>query len=69
MSNSISRAPYPSQGFCGVCGRWAELELWDEGLNSRFCTDCFDYVVDAEEALASQGFSHQIAGSRGRNEP
>jgi hypothetical protein len=69
MSNSIIRAPYPSQGFCGICGRWAELDLWDEGLNSRFCIDCFDYVVDAEEALASQGLCHQIVGSRERREP
>jgi hypothetical protein len=31
--------------------------MWDDGLNGRFCSDCFDYVVDAEEVLASQGKS------------
>jgi hypothetical protein len=29
--------------------------MWDDGLNGRFCSDCFDHVVDAEEVLASQG--------------
>jgi hypothetical protein len=29
----------------------------DEGLNSRFCAECFDHVVDAEELLVSQGLS------------
>jgi hypothetical protein len=64
MSNSISRAPHRSRGSCAVCGRWAELELWDEGLNGRFCTDCFDFVVDAEEALANQGLGHRTAGGQ-----
>ncbi len=29
--------------------------MWDEGLNGRFCSECFDHVVDAEGLLASQG--------------
>ncbi|MEY2616041.1 MAG: hypothetical protein QOH78_1814 [Verrucomicrobiota bacterium] len=29
--------------------------MWDEGLNGRFCSECFDHVVDAEELLTSQG--------------
>ena len=29
--------------------------MWDEGLNGRFCSECFDHVVDAEELLKSQG--------------
>jgi len=32
--------------------------MWDEGLKGRFCSECFDHVVDAEEFLASQGLSH-----------
>ena len=28
--------------------------MWDDGLKARFCSSCFDYVVDAEELLASQ---------------
>ena len=32
--------------------------MWDEGLNGRFCLDCFDQVVDAEELLVSQGLYH-----------
>lgn len=31
--------------------------MWDDGLNGRFCLDCFDQVVDAEELLVSQGLS------------
>ena len=31
--------------------------MWDEGLNGRFCSECFDHVVDAEELLASQGLA------------
>jgi hypothetical protein len=29
--------------------------MWDDGLNGRFCSECFDHVVDAGEVLASQG--------------
>jgi len=28
--------------------------MWDNGLAGRFCVDCFDYVVDAEQLLANQ---------------
>src|SRR6202023_233859 len=42
-------------GHCIVCGAWAKLEMWDDRLNGRFCVECFDYVVDAEELLASKG--------------
>jgi hypothetical protein len=35
--------------------------MWDEGLNGRFCLDCFDQVVDAEELLVSQGLCHARA--------
>jgi len=28
--------------------------MWDDGLAGRFCLDCFDYVVDAEQFLANQ---------------
>jgi hypothetical protein len=53
--NSICKALHPGLGQCSVCGRWKKLEMWDNGLNDRFCADCFDYVVDAEEALAQHG--------------
>jgi hypothetical protein len=29
--------------------------MWDDGLNGRFCEECFDHVVDAEEFLVNQG--------------
>ena len=29
--------------------------MWDDGLNGRFCAECFDHVVDAEELLVNQG--------------
>lgn len=48
-----SRWPWPDR--CVVCGAWGWLPAWDEGLQGRFCTGCFDHVVDAEEALAGQG--------------
>jgi Zn ribbon nucleic-acid-binding protein len=53
MSNTISRAPYPGLGHCTVCGQWKKLEMWDDGLNGRFCVDCYDRVVDAEEFLSN----------------
>jgi hypothetical protein len=55
MNNSISKAVYAGLGHCSVCGLWTKLEMWDEGLNGRFCSECFDHVVDAAELLASQG--------------
>ena len=55
MNNSISKAAYAGLGHCSVCGLWTKLEMWDEGLNGRFCSECFDHVVDAAELLASQG--------------
>ena len=55
MSYSISKAAYAGLGHCAVCGVWTKLEMWDEGLNGRFCSGCFDHVVDAEGLLASQG--------------
>jgi hypothetical protein len=57
MSNSIRRAPYPGRGRCAVCGLWRMLEMWDDGLKGRFCSECFDYVVDAEECLVCQGLN------------
>ena len=29
--------------------------MYDDGLNGRFCSECFDEVVDAEEFLESEG--------------
>jgi hypothetical protein len=29
--------------------------MYDHGLNGRFCSECFDEVVDAEEFLESEG--------------
>jgi hypothetical protein len=55
MKNSISKAAYAGLGHCSVCGQWTKLEMWDDGLNGRFCSECFDHVVDAGELLASQG--------------
>jgi hypothetical protein len=55
MKNSISKAAYTGLGHCSVCGQWTKLEMWDDGLNGRFCSECFDHVVDAGELLASQG--------------
>jgi len=55
MSSSISKASYSGLGHCSVCGQWKRLEMWDEGLNGRFCLECFDQVVDAEGLLVSQG--------------
>jgi len=55
MKNSISKAAYTGLGHCSVCAQWTKLEMWDEGLNGRFCAECFDHVVDAGEVLASQG--------------
>src|SRR6516162_4586040 len=55
MKNTISKAAYTGLGHCSVCGQWTKLEMWDDGLNGRFCSECFDHVVDAGEVLASQG--------------
>ena len=55
MKNTISKAAYTGLGHCSVCGQWTKLEMWDDGLNGRFCGECFDHVVDAGEVLASQG--------------
>jgi hypothetical protein len=51
----LHKARWPWPGRCAVCGAWGWFQAWDEGLQGRFCTDCFDHVVDAEAALASQG--------------
>src|ERR1700736_3322687 len=56
MKTSISKAAYMGLGHCSVCGQWRKLEMWDDGLQGRFCSECFDHVVDAGELLASQGF-------------
>jgi len=58
MSSSVSKASYSGLGHCSVCGQWKRLEMWDEGLNGRFCLECFDQVVDAEGLLVSQGLYH-----------
>jgi hypothetical protein len=55
MKNTISKAAYTGLGHCSVCGQWTKLDMWDEGLSGRFCSDCFDHVVDAGELLESQG--------------
>ena len=55
MKTSISKAAYMGLGHCSVCGQWRKLEMWDDGLQGRFCSECFDHVVDAGELLASQG--------------
>ena len=57
MNESIlhkARWPWPSR--CAVCGRWGWLQGWDEGLQGRVCPGCFEHVVEAEAALASQGW-------------
>ena len=49
--------------------------MWDDKLNGRFCSQCFDHVVDAEEWLVSQGLNppgpeerrRRIAGIDRRN--
>ena len=33
---------------------WTHLEMWDNGLDGRFCLKCFDYVVHAKDLLRSQ---------------
>jgi hypothetical protein len=38
--------------------------MWDDGLAGRFCLDCFDYVVDAEQFLANQLQDHSAAEGR-----
>jgi len=58
MSTSIRKASYPGLGQCSVCGLSRKLDMWDEGLNGRFCSECFDHVVDAEELLVSYGLYH-----------
>jgi hypothetical protein len=55
MDNSLSKTHSTGLGHCIVCGALAKLEMWDDGLNGRFCVECFDYVVDAEELLESKG--------------
>jgi hypothetical protein len=54
MKTSIKRALHPGRGRCAICGECRRLEMWDDGLKARFCSSCFDYVVDAEELLVSQ---------------
>jgi hypothetical protein len=54
MGNPISKALSIGLGHCIVCGAWAKLEMWDDGLNGRFCVECCDYVVDAEALLVRQ---------------
>jgi hypothetical protein len=51
----LPKARWPWPGRCAVCGAWGWLKAWDEGLQGRICSGCFDYVVAAEAALASQG--------------
>jgi hypothetical protein len=55
MRNSIHKALYSGRGRCSVCGQWRKLQMYDDGLNGRFCSECFDEVVDAEEFLESEG--------------
>ncbi len=66
MNGSISQAAYSGLGHCIVCGVWTHLEMWDNGLDGRFCLKCFDYVArkrfvtqsSAKETLKiPQGFS------------
>ena len=37
MNGSISQAAYSGLGHCTVCGVWTHLEMWDNGLDGRFC--------------------------------
>ena len=55
MKNSISKAAYTELGHCSVCEQWTKLDMWDDGLNGRFCSECFDHVVDAGGLLESLG--------------
>jgi hypothetical protein len=57
MNNSIKRVSFPKTGRCVVCGEWLTLEMWDDGLQGRFCTQCLDHVVDAEGFLRSEGLA------------
>jgi 1-deoxyxylulose-5-phosphate synthase len=57
MSNSIKKTSFPKTGRCVVCGQWMPLELWDDGLQGRFCAECFDHVLDAEGLLISEGMA------------
>jgi hypothetical protein len=57
MRNLIRKALYSGGGSCLVWGQYKELPMWDDGLNGRFCSQCFDHVVDAEELLVSQGLN------------
>jgi hypothetical protein len=42
--------------------------MWDDGLNGRFCAECFDHVVDAEELLVKRGIeTSQARGPRERS--
>jgi hypothetical protein len=54
MKTSIKRALHPGRDRCPICGECRKLEMWDDGLKARFCSCCFDYLVDAEEVLVSQ---------------
>jgi hypothetical protein len=53
--STLHKARWPWPGRCAVCGAWGWLKAWDGGLQGRVCTGCFDHVVGAEAALASQG--------------
>jgi hypothetical protein len=70
MNESVlHKARWPWPGRCAVCGTWGWLKAWDEGLQGRVCTGCFDHVVDAEAALADQGLvclARAAAMRRGR---
>jgi hypothetical protein len=63
------------RGSYSVCGQYRKLRMWDDGLNGRFCSQCFDHVVDAKEWLVSQGLNppgpeerrRRIAGIDRRN--
>lgn len=64
MSESIlHKARWPWPGRCAVCGAWGWLKAWDEGLQGRFCTGCFDHVVAAEAVLAGQGLVSSVCAA------
>ena len=42
--------------------------MWDDGLNGRFCEECFDHVVDAEEVISKPWIeTSQARGPRERS--
>ena len=65
MRSAIHKALYSGRGRRSVCRQRRKLEIYDDGLNGRFCSECFDEVVDAEELLESE---EVVPGKGGRKQ-